>query len=128
MKAAVLIWRHNKNEIAKSFLPYLPREQVTENRWTGKEAIFQKTVAITEVFCETDATNIAHGITDFKAFVKYEGWFKDGSKWYPLPYHDISGGSVSLNVDATNITSMVDALPNFTSWSEGYVTLWYIKA
>lgn len=120
-------WRYNMLQIGAMVQPYLVREQVTHGNWVDGNPIFRKTIAITETFCETDDTDIAHGIADFGGLVAIEGRFKDGSAWHMLPYIDSSGNSISIKADATNITSMINGTPAFGTWSLGYVTLWYTK-
>jgi hypothetical protein len=44
------LWRHNMLQLGQAIRPYLLREQATLIEWTEGEAVFQKTVAITELF------------------------------------------------------------------------------
>lgn len=120
-------WRHNMLQLKAFARPYISREQERYEVWAGGVAIFQKTIPITEAFCETDATAIAHGIAAFGRLVRMEGFFNDGANWYPLPY-STGAASINLFVNGTNLISMVGGAPSFTSWAEGYVTLWYTKA
>jgi hypothetical protein len=119
-------WRIIRVQIKTMLTSYVEREQATNLKWIDGKIIFQKTVAISEAFCETNATAIAHGISDFGELIRAEGRFKAGTNWYALPYVAASAG-IGFRVNATNITSQVDGSPAFTSWGSGYVTLWYTK-
>jgi hypothetical protein len=103
-------------------------EQDAHERWVDEQDVYFKTIAISELFCETNNTAIAHNIDDFGGLIRAEGRFKDGSTWYTLPYHNSAGASIALKVDSTNVTSMISGTPAFTGWGEGYVTVWYTKS
>ncbi len=201
---AVIKRVRENNLILKGFpTAYVLREQGTGIKFNGNE-VFQKTVALTEAFCKTNNTAIAHGISGFSTLVKAEAAYSDNGKWFCLPrvglslsnveFTSVTGSANTLTmaagdpvalgllvddvvkltgtsadaaytisafggtsnraltvapdpgtfaadtsftltrvlssdfkVDATNITSVVVGGLGFTSWANGYITLWYTK-
>jgi hypothetical protein len=126
LKEFVRVVRENNVRLVSVFKSYITdREEPVGYAWVDGTTVFQKTIAITEAFCETHDTDIAHGITNFNELVALEVRFKGNSFWHVLPFVAASGASVSAVVDATNITSVISGTPAFTSWSGGYATIWY---
>lgn len=125
INAAIRMSKENNLTLKKYPLPYVLREQGTGIKFLGDE-VFTITVALTEAFCNTNATNIAHGITGFNRLINAEAFYDDNGTWFTLPYVD-SSKSTDFKVGATNITSIVVGTITYTSWNSGYITLWYTK-
>lgn len=116
-------WQDNMLQLRGMIRSYVLREQDVVYQWIGGVAIFQKTIALTEAFCTTNGTTIAHGISDFGRLVDFQASFSDDGAWHKLP-----SNNVTATVDDTNITSVVEGSPSYTSFGDGYMTLWYTKA
>lgn len=59
-----------------------------------------------QVYLITGGGSVPHGLTfdNINYFTRIYGNFTDGSKWYPLPYTDVTAANqISLEVDSTNI-------------------------
>jgi len=117
----------NNAEIQAAETSYIAgREQYVGHEWVDETPVFQLTIPVTEVFCTTNAQTIAHGIPDFDELVDLGGRFKDGSTCHTLPYIGTTS-QIGISVDGTNIKSIVGGTPSFSSFSDGYVTIWYTK-
>lgn len=121
-------WQQNMQQLRGMLRSYITREQDVPYRWLDGAQIFQKTLPITEVFCTTNGAIIAHQISGFARLVKIEGCFRDSVGWHCLPYLTSAGNTLDIAVDGTNIISRIHGTLSYTSFSDGYVTLWFTKA
>lgn len=101
-------------------------ERNTGETWIDGRWIWRKAVALTEAFLETNATDIAHGISGLKDVLSIQAYWDDGGTFYTAPY---VGSSVSVAVvaDATNITSVVVGSPTFNGFTDGYAVIEFTK-
>lgn len=104
---------------------YSTTEQKTPFTWVDGRKIYKKTVN-----CGTGPNNttksVAHGISNLRRVIRYEGYGYDGSSCIPLPFTSTSASAaVQVYTNRSNIylTSGVDR----SNLSETYITLWYTK-
>jgi hypothetical protein len=88
---------------------------------------YRKRIAVTETFCRTSSTSIAHSITGLSAVHFITGMMIfETPKYYPLPFSDGSA-TTSLYVTATNLVSVVSGSPTYAGFSSAFIELEYSK-
>lgn len=119
---------------AREIGQYVDAEIVTGQEWftdgdaTKTRQTFRKVVDFGAL--PNNATkSVAHGldVTGGTLFTKIYGCASDpGTKYLPLPYVEIAGGSnIQLDVDATNVNIVTNT--DYTAYTTTYVVLEYIK-
>ena len=107
-------------------LDYSTSEQSTNRTWIGGATIYQKTINF-GALPNTALKEVAHGITGLSRVVKMVGVSYDSSQWIPIPFvhRTTTTNQVQLAVNATNVRIWTGS--NRTSYTDTYVTLWYLK-
>lgn len=67
----------------------------------------QRQQTLRQVFPFTSAGNIPHSIifTETDGPTRIYGTFTDGTKWYPLPYVDVTAANNQITIDVTSATT-----------------------
>lgn len=71
----------------------------------------QKQNSFRQIYPFTAPGNIPHGINtaQISTFVIIYGTFTDGTKWYPLPYVDVTAANNQINVVVTSTNIVITA-------------------
>lgn len=104
---------------------YSTSEVDTKVKWIDGKPIYKKTVN-----CGAGPNNtsksVAHGISNLKRVIRFEGYGYDGSACIPLQFASTSAPAsvqVFANSSVINLTAGVDR----SNLTETYITLWYTK-
>jgi hypothetical protein len=104
---------------------YSTSEVDTGVKWTdGSKSIYRKTIS-TGAMPNATTKNVAHGISGMTAIVGWVWSADNGSTAFlPVGYADFNFG---LWMYATDTNIVIVSNYNWSSLTNGYVTVWYIK-